>query len=218
MRSKIKIAVVDDHALFRNGMIALLKNYPSISVSFDACNGIEFFEKLEKRKQSPDVLLLDLDMPEMDGFAVLKKLNATGSPVKPLIITMHNEDELIYELVRLGAKGFLQKNADVEEVVNAIHTLHSGEIFFNNDVSKRVIKNLVKKEHIKTLTLNNALSEREKEIIRHICQELTTKEISDRLFISERTVEAHKQHIFEKTKSRNAAGIVTYAFRTGLVQ
>ncbi len=218
MPNKIKIAIADDHKLFRDGMAALLKNYDELSISIVASNGNELFHELLKRKRPIDILILDVEMPEMDGFEVLRKLRVIHSEIKPLILTMHNEDELIYGLVELGAKGLLQKSADIEQVVDAIYSLHNNELYFNEDISKRVLKKLVKKEHIKRLDVNKNLSEREKEIIRLICYEFTNKEIADKLFLSERTIENHKQNIFEKTRSKNSAGLAVYAMRTGIVE
>ncbi len=218
MSNKIRIAITDDHKLFRDGIAALLSAYDELSVCIVASNGVELFRELLERKRPIDVLVLDVEMPEMDGFEVLRKLKATHSEIKPLILTMHNEDELIYGLVELGAKGLLQKSADIEQVVDAIYSLHNNELYFNEDVSKRVIRKLVKKEHIKRISINQCLTEREKDIIRLICHEFTTKEIADKLFLSERTIETHKQNIFEKTKSKNAVGLAIYAMRTGIVE
>lgn len=216
--NKIKIALADDHKLFRDGIASLLRDFDELSVSFEVSNGLELFDELLKRKRPVDVLLLDVEMPKMDGFEVLKKLKKTNPEIKTLILTMHNEDEIIYGLVELGAKGFLQKSADIEEVVDAIHSLHANELYFNEEISKRVMQKLVKKEHIKRVSINKALSEREKEVIVLICRECTTKEIAENLCISERTVDSHKKHIFEKTNSKNVAGVALYAMRTGIFE
>ncbi len=218
MSNRINIAIVDDHKLFRDGISGLLSNYNELTVNITAANGVEFFEELKKRKTPIDILILDVEMPEMDGFEVLRRLKTVDPDIKPLILTQHSEDELIFGLVELGAKGLLHKSADIEEVVDAIHVLEKNELYFNEDISKRVIRKLVKKEHIKRMNANSSLTEREKEIIRLICNEYTTKEIAGKLFLSERTVDAHRQHIFEKTKSKNAVGLAVYAMRTGIVE
>lgn len=215
--SKIKIAVVDDHKLFRDGIISLLDDYEDISVVLECADGMEFIQELQKKKKHIDLVILDVEMPRMDGFEVLRRLKMNYPEIKPLIVTMHNEDELIYELVHLGAKGLLLKSADIEEVVDAIYNVNDNELYFNEDISQRVIKKLVKKQEIKLSNISVPLSDREREIIKLICDQLTTKEIATRLFISERTVETHKKNICEKTKSRNSAGIVLYALRTGIV-
>jgi DNA-binding NarL/FixJ family response regulator len=215
---KIRLAVVDDHKLFIEGIVGLLKSYDELTVNFTAGNGIEFFEELLKRKRPIDIVLLDMQMPGMDGLAVLRRLKVTNPEIKPLVLTMHNEDELIYEMVELGALGLLPKTADIEEVVNAIFSVYNNELYFNDEVSQRVIKKLVKKEKIKRINVNEGLSYREKEIIKLICNEYTAREIAEKLFISERTIDAHKTSIFEKTKTKNTAGLVMYAFRTGIVE
>jgi two-component system response regulator DegU len=216
--TKIRLAVVDDHKLFRDGMVSLLSRYEELSVVIEASNGVELFNELLRRKRSVDVVILDVEMPEMDGVAVLKKLKDTKSEIKPLVLTMYNEDELIYRLVQFGARGLVLKGADIEDVVDAIHSLYANELYFNEDVSKRVMHKLVKKEHIRRIGISSTLSEREKEIIKLICEGLTGKEIADRLFISLRTVNKHKEFIFEKTKSKNTAGVALYAIRTGIVE
>lgn len=215
--TKIKLALVDDHKLFRNGMASMLQDYEELSLTFEASNGIEFFEEITRRKRPVDILLLDLEMPEMDGIAVLEKLRSLNTGIKPLVITRHSEDELVYELVRLGARGMLQKDADIEEVVDAIHIVYEGELYFHEDVSKVVIKKLAKKTVVKN-TITEVLTDREREIVQLICSEHTTKEIADKLCISERTVDVHKKNIFTKTNSRNTAGIIMYAMRRGIVE
>jgi len=216
-KTKIKLAVVDDHALFRNGLIGLLSDYKKLLVELEAENGIDFFKQL-KRKNQVDVIILDLQMPEMDGFAVLKKLKISNPEIKVLVLTMHNEDEIIYELIELGAKGFLPKSAEIEEVVDAIHCIYDNDLYFNEEVSKKVIKKLAKKQKAKKTILSEALTNREKEIMKMICDEYTIKEIADKLFISDRTVDSHKKNIFEKTNTKNTAGIVMYSVRTGIVE
>jgi DNA-binding NarL/FixJ family response regulator len=218
MPNKIKIAIVDDHKLFRDGIATLLSSFPDLSISIVAGNGREFFAELLTKKRPIDILILDVEMPEMDGIEVLKKLKDTQSDIKPLLLTQHSEDELVYGLVELGAKGLLHKSADIEDVVDAIYSLKNNELYFNDEVSKLVLRKLVKKEHIKRIGINKNLTEKEKEIIRLICHEFTTKEIADKLFLSERTIETHRQNIFEKTRSKNAVGLAVYAMRTGIVE
>lgn len=216
-QSKIKIAIVDDHKLFREGIASLLEDFKELQICFMAEDGKDFLEQLAGNGSLIDVVLLDVEMPELNGIDVLKKLRVDYPAIKPLVLTMHNDDELIYELVGLGAKGFLPKSSDIEEVADAIRTLNENELYFNEDVSKKVIKKLVKTENSKKEVLNATLSEREIEVIKLICRELTTKEISSELFISERTVETHKRSILNKTKTKNSAGIAMYAIRVGII-
>jgi DNA-binding NarL/FixJ family response regulator len=216
-KAKIRIGLVDDQLLFRKGLRALLEDYKHINIKLEAANGVEFFEELKKIKEGIDVLVLDVEMPEMDGLEVLKILQIKSPRIKTLVLTMHNEDELIYGLVKLGAKGFLPKNAEIEEVLDAIDTLFVNELYFSEDISKVLIKNVVKKQGPKLPLSLSPLTEREKEIIKLVCEEKSTKEIADSLFISERTVNSHKTNIFEKTKSKNSAGIVMYAIRNGII-
>lgn len=214
---KIRFAIVDDHKLFREGIASLLRAYKDLSIIFSASNGIDFLSELSNKENEINIVLLDLEMPQMDGFAVLKKLKELKTGIKAIILTMHNEDELIYDLIKLGAKGLLSKNANIKEVVDAIRLVNNDELYFNEEVSKLLIQRIAKNEKVSSAIPDSSLSEREKEIIRLICNEFTIKEIADKLFISERTVDTHKRNIFEKTKTKNSAGIVMYAVRTGLV-
>lgn len=216
-KEKIKIGLVDDQLLFRKGLRALIEDYKHIDIKLEAANGIEFFEELKKITEDIDVLILDVEMPEMDGLEVLKILQIKSPRIKTLVLTMHNEDELIYGLVKLGAKGFLPKNADIEEVIDAIDTLFINELYFSEEISKILIKNVVKKVDPKLTYTLSPLTEREKEIIKLICNEKSSKEIADALFISTRTVNSHKANIFEKTKAKNSAGLVIYAMRNGII-
>jgi two-component system response regulator DegU len=218
MPSKINIAVVDDQLLFRKGLISLFEDFNRFNIIIEAENGIDFFEKLNLQHPTQiDVLILDIEMPKMDGLEVLKILSEKHPNMKALVLTMHNEDALIFELVKLGAKGFLPKNADIYEVIDAIDTLHSDELCFNEDVSKVLVRKVASRNLTKLPHSLVRLSEREKEIVKLICIEKSTAEIASTLSISERTVNNHKTNIFAKTKAKNSAGIVMYALRTGLL-
>ncbi len=213
----IKVGIVDDQLLFRKGLISLLEEVKNLSICLEAANGVQFFEILKKNKNAVDVLVLDVEMPEMDGLEVLKILKLKDSNIKVLVLTTHNEDALIYELVKLGAMGFLPKNADIDEVILAIETLNRNELYFNEHISKMVIKKVIKREENKYTFDPLHITEREKDIIKLICEEKSTKQIADILCISERTVNTHKSNIFEKTKAKNSAGVVMFAVRNGIV-
>lgn len=217
MFNKIKIGIVDDQLLFRKGLISLFDDLQKFDIILEAENGLDFFERLKLLTSEIDVLILDIEMPKMDGLEVLSILKSSFPKIKTLVLTMHNEDELIYELIKLGAKGFLPKNADVDEVVSAIVVINTGELYFNENVSKILIRRVIQKEGKKGVTFNVSLTEREKEIIVLICNEKATKQIADILLISERTVNSHKSNIFKKTKSINSAGVVIYALRNGII-
>jgi len=215
---KIKIAIADDHKLFREGIVALLKDNHEMVVKYQASDGMELFEKFGLKKTPVDVLLLDLGMQNMDGIEVLRRLKATRPDVKTLVLSMHNEDALLQELVELGAKGFIHKNSDFEKMQDAIYKIYNGDLYFSEDVYKRLIKRMAKRETYLTIKNDTNLTEKELMIVRLLGKEYSTKEIAKQLFISERTVETHKRNIYLKTGTKNIAGILVHAMRKGIIE
>jgi DNA-binding NarL/FixJ family response regulator len=221
-KPKIKVAVADDHSLFRKGLISLLSYFPTIRIDVEAVNGVDLFSKLKAQREYPDVLLLDVEMPEMDGIEVIRNINKKHFPINVIVLTTHNEETLIMEMVRLGARGFLLKNTDIHEVVKAIETVHGGGMYFNDNVSKTILQSVGKiykpSNQFKKPSYFLHMNAREKDVLRMICAEKSTKEIADDLNISERTVEWHRSNLIERSGSKNIAGLVLYAVRHGLVE
>lgn len=215
MKLPIKLAVVDDHALFRKGFIALLKDFPELDVVIEASNGEELLELLKKKKV--DVILLDIQMPVMDGIETAARLQFNNGDTKIIMITSHNEDEFINHLISKGVNGFLLKNQDIEVVVDAIYGVIENGYYFNDKVSKAMVKALVQNGQITPSFIKKTLTTRELEIIRLISKELTSKEIAEKLFISPRSVDGHKERILEKTKAKNSIGIIMYAIKHQLL-
>ncbi|MCW3084178.1 MAG: response regulator transcription factor [Bacteroidetes bacterium] len=216
MKEKIKLAVVDDQLLFRKGLIALLNEFDAIDIIMESSGGRELMVKLETQK--PDVILLDLEMPDVDGFKTTQLLRQKYPEIKILILTMHNENGIIQHLIQNGAHGFLLKDNDIEVIVEGIHSVLENGYYFNDHVSKEMVKNLINEKSIKPNFKKTVLSQREIEIIRLICMEYTNKEISNKLFISVRTVGAHRENIFRKINAKNVIGIVMYAVKNKLLE
>lgn len=212
---KIKLAVVDDQLLFRRGIISLIKEFEEIEVVIEAGNGKELIEAIKKRK--PHIVLLDLQMPVMDGIETTAYLSEKYPDIKILILTMHDDDEFILHLIEKGANGFLLKNNSIDIVIDAIYSIVENGYYFNDRISKTMIKGLVRSKKIKPVFQSVSLSDREIEVIILICKEYTNKEISERLCISIRTVENHRDKILEKTGARNTAGIVMFALKNNLL-
>lgn len=212
----IRIALADDHTLFRKGMIALLQSQPDFEVVADCDNGKQLLDSLSEHPA--DVVLLDLEMPEMDGMATTKALAASLPEVMVIILSMHNDEQFIVHLMESGAKGYLLKNTDPDEIEQAIRSVHETGYYFSDLVSRTMLQGLVHK-HDMFPKFNNqdALSEREIEVLKLICAERTTTEIGEELFISPRTVEGHRNNILQKTGARNTAGMVVYAIKNQLV-
>jgi two-component system response regulator DegU len=215
MKKAIRLAVVDDQHLFRKGLISLIEEFEELAVVVEASNGKELLEKLKSKK--PEVVLLDVEMPLMDGIETTEYLRQKYPEIKILILTMHNEEEIILHLIEKGAHGFLLKDNPIETVVDAIYAVIENGYFFNDRVSKVMVKGLIRNDKIKPSFNLVQLSKREIEVIQLICKENTNKEIAEKLFISVRTVDGHREKILQKTKAKNTVGIVMYAIKNNLL-
>ncbi len=212
--TKLKIAIVDDELLFIQGMKLILEQNEMLEVTNTAKSGLELLGQLNSGEFEADIVLLDLSMPEMDGIDTLLKLNTMNVSVQVIILTSHYNDAMIVKLLDEGVAGFLAKNEDPQEVINTI--LKVGEKGFHiNDHILQLIRNrrlLAKKNK-----LSEHLSPREIEILKLICQEHTNKEIAQKLFLSTRTIEGHRNRMLLKTQSKNTAGLVLYAVINNIV-
>jgi DNA-binding NarL/FixJ family response regulator len=212
---KIRIAIADDHLLFREGLSALLKENENLVLKYQASDGLELLEKFGCLKSPVDVLLLDIKMPNMDGIEVLKRLKITRPEIKTIMLTMYNEDSLVQQLVELGAKGFVPKHSGFEAVQDAIYKVFENDIYFSEDIYKRLIKRMANKEGMRYDV--PALTEKEIEVVKLLCKEYSAKEISNLLYLSERTVDTHKKNIFAKVGAKNIVGVVLFAMKNGIV-
>lgn len=215
MKKTIKLGVVDDQHLFRKGLISLIREFEELDIIVEASNGNELVEQL--KTSQPEVILLDLEMPGMDGIETTMYLKRMYPEIKILILTMHNEEEIILHLIEKGAHGFLLKDHPIETLVDAIYAVIENGYYFNDHVSKVMVKGLVRNQKIKPSFNEVRLSEREIEVVRLICREYTNKEIADKLFISVRTVDGHREKVLQKTGAKNTAGIVMYAIRNNIL-
>ena len=214
---KIKYAIADDHKIFRRGIIAALSDTPELKLVLEAENGRELINGMAKT--TPDVILLDLKMPEMDGMQAAAEIRKTNQDVKIIVISMHDEDKYVIHLMELGANGYLLKNAEPEEIKTAILTTYEIGYYFNDFVNKILLKKLVHKAQIKPVFNKNIeLTARETEVLKMICEELTALEISKQIFLSPRTVEGIRTKLLEKIGVKNTAGLVMYAVKNKIVE
>ncbi|RAJ06759.1 LuxR family two component transcriptional regulator [Chitinophaga skermanii] len=219
MEHPIRVAIADDHKIFRNGVINSLTPYQNIQIVFEAEDGEHLLSIMEE--QLPDVILMDLKMPKMDGIQATIKVRAKYPDVKIIILTMYEDDNFILHLVENGANAYLLKNSEPEEIYEAICTTFQKGFYFNENVNLALLKKVLHKTkpQVKTTFKDEIeFSEREKEVLKLICNEHTTQEISEKLYLSPRTVEGIRQKILEKMNVKNSVGIVVYAFRHGLVE
>lgn len=211
----ITVGVIDDHILFRKGLISLLKENAGLKVILEAGDGLELLDKLKDRQ--PDVLLLDIQMPGMGGIDATHAVRKKYGKIKILPLTMHNEDEFVIHLMEKGASGYLLKDYSIETIVDAIYSAHETGYYFNDRVSKTMIKNLVKGKIILPKFKSHTLNEKEIDIVKLVCLELSAKEIGDRMALSHRSIERIREGIFKKIGAKNSAGIVMYAMKNNLI-
>jgi DNA-binding NarL/FixJ family response regulator len=212
MSSVIKIIIVDDHSLFRNGMKLLLSNAGNFQVLAEAQDGKEFLDLL--KKETPDIVLMDIDMPEMDGIEATRLALEKNPKLKVICLSMYSEEEYYYKMIEAGVKGFLLKNSDIGEVKNAITAVFEGGKYFSQELLYNVVKN-IKQTQISNETVD--LSEREMEVLQQICIGLSNQEIADELHISKRTVDKHRANLLDKTNSKNTANLIMFAIRNKLI-
>ena len=201
----INLIIADDHDLFRFGLSELLKKHSDINVVKTVSDGQELIKSLENIKEI-DVILLDISMPNMDGFEVLKKMNSTDSRTKPIIISMHNEGNYIAKCAKEGAYGYLIKNADEEELLLSIRTVAKGKKYFGPEISEKMV-NFMSENRVSA----NQLSNKENEVLQLISKGMTTKEIAVKLFVSSRTIETHRANILKKLEVKNTAALIKKA-------
>ncbi|MCK4662496.1 MAG: response regulator transcription factor [Bacteroidales bacterium] len=209
---EINIIIVDDHALFRNGLNLLLNNFENINILAEAENGLEFLNIIEKAK--PDIVLIDIDMPVMDGIEATEKAIIKYPDLKLIALSMFGDEDYYYKMINAGVKGFLLKNSEIREVINAINTVYKGGTFFSQDLLINLVKNIKPLDSDSDTSFS--LSERELEVLSLICQGFSNQEIGDKLFISKRTVDKHRSNLLSKTNSKNTANLVIYAIRNKL--
>lgn len=212
--NRIKVLLADDHQIILDGLQSLLKNAAEITVIAEANNGREALRVLELLQ--PDVVLMDIDMPVMNGIEALKEIRRRFPTVKVIILSMHSETGMIRSLMDLGAQGYLLKSCSQEELFTAIRKVARGQSFFSPDVTLSLLRTDGGERTIKDAR-NEMLTDRESEILKLIVGGFSNKEIGEKLFISHRTVDTHRTNIMKKLNVSNIAGLISYAIRHGMV-
>jgi DNA-binding NarL/FixJ family response regulator len=212
--NRIKVAIVDDHSLFRNGLKLLLSGFPELEVVSESSNGEEFLEDLSR--VIPDIVLMDIEMPVMNGIEATTESIKKYPDIKIITLSMFGEEEYYYKMIDAGVKGFVLKNSDIGEVVKSIHTVMEGGTFFSQELLLNVVKKF--RDVRKTEQLQVQLSHREIEIIDLICKGFSNQEIANELHISKRTVDKHRANILSKTDTNNTASLVMFAVEHRLIE
>lgn len=217
MKPALKVYIADDHTLFRKAMVNLIQSFEKVGEVKDAENGKELLTLM--KYEQPHVAIVDLQMPVMDGTETCEHIIQKFPDVKIIILTMHDSERYILHMMELGVHAFLLKNTEPEELEEAIHSVIEKDFYHNDLVASVLRKNVKEKKPGQRPNFGTAeLTEREKEVVMLICQELTIKEISQRLSLSEHTVRNHRVNIMEKVGVHNMVGLVKYAYDTGLVK
>ena len=217
MNEPIKVAIADDHVLFRAGVKSALSVHKDIKMIAEADNGMQLLTVL--KHVQPDVILLDIQMPIMDGINTLPEIKKIYPEIKVIMLTMHNDHSMISKLMELGANSYLTKNSDSEIIYQAVKTVHEQEYYFNQLTNKALIDGLrVKRQAEASLPVDAKLSDKEISILRMICEEKSTKEIADLVDLSPRTVEAIRDKLKVKTGAKSLAGLVMYAVKSGIIE
>ncbi len=219
--NQIKIGIVEDQKLFRQGIKAILLSWPEMEFIFESPDGYSVMERLERENTIPDVMLIDLSLPpdghrEFNGWEVVQVLKMNYPEMRLLVLTVHDDEYLMAKLIEEGANGYLLKDSDPQEVHNAIASVHERGSYINERSLKALQGRLA--GNVKTPKQYENLTKREVEVLRLICQQKTAEEIGQELFISTKTVNGHRNNLLQKTGSRNMSGLVMYAIKHRIVE
>ena len=209
--NKVKILIADDHKILLDGIVSLLQTEPTLWISATAGNGYEVMDLVNKNDY--DVCLLDINMPGLDGIETARLIKKKKPGIRIIMLTTYNDKEIISELVHIGISGYLLKNSDKHELVEAIKKVMEGRYYFSAEVEEIIMQGVAEKKNTDVIVL----TEREMEIMTLLAKEYTNDKIAAHLHISYRTVETHRKNIMQKTGSHNLAGLLKYAYNKGLI-
>jgi DNA-binding NarL/FixJ family response regulator len=217
MKNGITLVIADDHEIFRDGLALMLSKQETVKLVGQAGDGLELMRMVEETR--PDVVLTDIKMPRMDGIVAAKQLLQKHPGLKIIALSMFEEEDLIVEMLEAGARGYLLKNADKKEILDAIVTVEAGNIFYCKHTTARLASLIVKSKFDQHKKSPGALfTDREREIVRLICRQHTAQEIGEMLFLSKRTVEGYRTRILEKMDVKNTAGVVIFALKHSIIR
>jgi DNA-binding NarL/FixJ family response regulator len=217
MDNKIKIALADDEELFRKGIYFLLQREPNIEIIFEAANGNQLIDFLNTNSKHPDIILMDLKMPLLNGVEATKIITKQFSHIKIIALTSYNTKSFIANMIEIGAASFLVKNSSPQEMIVTINEVINKGFYYNETVMKVLTEVNTISTRKSTFFKQDELTTREREILELICSQYSTLEIAEKLFISPRTVEVHRNSLLVKTSSQNIAGLVVYAIQNKIV-
>ena len=211
----IQVAIADDHTLLRKALAKLVGSFEDYTILFEADNGKDMKKKINEHLV-PDLVLLDVNMPEMDGFETAGWLNKNYPKIKVLALSMFSDERTIIRMLRQGARGYIMKNIEPEELKKALDSVVKKNFYLSDEISGKIISGLHKDADREEEP--PSLTQREKDFLRLICSEITYKDIAAKMFVSPRTVDEYRNSLFEKLKVKSRVGLVMYAMRNGLVE
>jgi len=215
----INLLLVDDHKIIRDGIKALLNDIEGIKIIGECNNGVEVLDSMSKKEVN--VILMDVNMPKLNGIEATKTVIEKYPKTSILALTMHNEETYISKMLNAGASGYVLKNTNKEELINAINRVNDGENYFNTEVTDIMMSKFLKNPKIKRVLKSNVsiedLTPREIEVLKLITEELTNSEAAERLEISPRTIDTHRRNLIQKLGVKNSVGLVKFALQNGLV-
>jgi len=212
---KPKVIIVDDHLIFRQGLTTIISTENIATVIGDASNGKEFIDILEYL--TPDLVLMDIDMPYMNGMEATQRALELMPNLKIIAVTMFGEEEYYYKMIELGVKGFILKTSGINEIEKAINDVMKGESYFSNELLRKIINSIGRKNN-RALTTKTILTDRELEVLKLICAGLTTDEIAQKLYISPKTVKSHRSNLLEKTNCKNTPEMIIFALKNKYIE
>ena len=211
----IKIHIVEDHQIFRQGLKVILSDIPNVEVIAESSNGKEFLAQLSI--QVPDIVFMDIKMPEMDGIKATEEALLKYPDLKIIILSMFGEEEYIQRMIQLGISGFLLKNSDKTALEKAIQQVSTGNHYFSSEIMSVLAKSIYKSSREKNVREEIDISERELELLNNLSQGLSNKEIAEKMFISPRTVEGYKSKLMQKTGLNNSLNLILWAIKNNIV-
>lgn len=218
MDEKIQIIVVDDEVLFRKGIIFLLQREKQLEIVYEAGDGKELVDYLKEAKSLPDIVLIDINMPNVNGVEATKILKKDFPEIKIIALTSYHTPLFIANMIQEGAASYLIKNAHPDEMIKTISEVAKKGFYYNQNVLEVLSDNFSPNKKILNILSHDFLSSREREILELICLQYSTAEIAEKIFISPRTVESHRNNLLMKTQTRNVAGLVVFALQNKIIQ
>ena len=219
-QQKMRLALVDDHTLFRKGMITLIEMVCNdCEIVFEADNGLDLQQKLRKDNE-PDIILMDVNMPHMDGFSAVQWLNTNYPKIKILVISMVEKEESIVRMLKLGVKGYLNKDVEPKDLGDALNSIMNKGFYYTDYITGKLIHSLQNESPADKARINavELMTDREKEFLRLACTDLTYNDIAVQMFLSPKTIDGYRTTLFEKLNVKSRIGMVLFAVKHGLIE